>query len=299
MGLPDEPAGRVLVGDLAGRRGLQPHLVLERRADDAVAPPRASVLAGNELRHEEHRDAFDAGRRVGQPRQHQVDDVVGQVVLAGRDEDLAARDQVAAVCRRGRPGADQGEVGAALRFGQAHGAGPLARHHLRQVAPLQLLGAVPEDGLDGPVRQARIEAERQVRRAHHLLDELVDAFRQALAAVLRLGREARPAGPAVEVIGLAEALGGAHDAVLEAAALQISARVDRQDHLGRDLGGLLQHAVDDVGRERVGEGRELSKPVEPVQLVQHEAHVAEGSVVELHVDLGTTLLPFGREKTAR
>ena len=38
------------------------------------------------------------GRRVGRAGQHEVDDVVGQVVLAEGDEDLRAGDAVA--CRR-------------------------------------------------------------------------------------------------------------------------------------------------------------------------------------------------------
>jgi hypothetical protein len=49
------------------------------------------------LGHDEQADALDAGRRVGQACQHQVDDVAGQVVLAGADEDLAAGDTVGAV----------------------------------------------------------------------------------------------------------------------------------------------------------------------------------------------------------
>src|SRR5205823_1530361 len=36
------------------------------------------------------------GRRVGQPGQHEVDDVLGQVMLAARDEDLGAVEPVAA-----------------------------------------------------------------------------------------------------------------------------------------------------------------------------------------------------------
>ena len=80
------------------------------------------------------------GGRVGQPRQHQVHDVLGQVVLAGRDEDLGAGD--ACSCRRSaghRLGAQHAEVGAAMRLGQAHGARPGAVDQLRQVGSLQLL----------------------------------------------------------------------------------------------------------------------------------------------------------------
>ena len=40
---------------------------------------------------------LDAGRRALDAREHEMDDVLGEVVLAGRDEDLGAGDLVAAV----------------------------------------------------------------------------------------------------------------------------------------------------------------------------------------------------------
>ena len=58
---------------------------------DGVALAERAVGVDHELGHDEQRDALAAGRRVGQARQHQVDDVLGQVVLAGGDEDLLAR----------------------------------------------------------------------------------------------------------------------------------------------------------------------------------------------------------------
>ena len=67
-----------------------------------------------------------AGRRAFDAGQHQMDDVLGQIVLAGGDPDLGAGDLVAAVGLRHGVGAHQAEIGAALRLGQVHGAGPLA-----------------------------------------------------------------------------------------------------------------------------------------------------------------------------
>ena len=66
------------------------------------------------------------GRRVGQPRQHQVDDVLRQVVLAAGDEDLAAGDAQAAVGLRHGARAHQAQVAAGMRLGQAHRRQPLA-----------------------------------------------------------------------------------------------------------------------------------------------------------------------------
>jgi hypothetical protein len=74
---------------------------------------------------------------IRQLGQHQVDDVLGQVVLAAGDEDLGAADLVAAIGLGLGLGADDAQVGAGMRLGQAHGTGPDAGVHVRQVGGLQ------------------------------------------------------------------------------------------------------------------------------------------------------------------
>ncbi len=78
----------------AGGRGLDPHLVLDGAAVHRVACAERAVVADQELRHQEQRDAARTGRRVGQLGQHQVDDVLGEVLLAAGDEDLRPADPV-------------------------------------------------------------------------------------------------------------------------------------------------------------------------------------------------------------
>ena len=65
----------------------------------ALAEREPSSLTRN-LGTTEQRDALDALRRRGRARQHQVDDVVGEVVLAEADEDLLALDPVVIALRR-------------------------------------------------------------------------------------------------------------------------------------------------------------------------------------------------------
>ena len=81
-----------------GRARVDAELVLERHAAHVVARAEAAVRVHQELGHDEQRDALGARRRVGRAREHEVDDVVGVVVLAVGDEDLAAVDLVR--CRR-------------------------------------------------------------------------------------------------------------------------------------------------------------------------------------------------------
>src|SRR2546423_1737005 len=80
----------IAVDHRAGRRSMDAELVLDRVAAQVVWRTRRAVGAGQEFGYQKQRDALGAGRRVGQPRQHEMDDVVGEVVLAVGDEDLAA-----------------------------------------------------------------------------------------------------------------------------------------------------------------------------------------------------------------
>ena len=82
---PTQPAhGRDAVlaeGQLAGGGDLQAHLVLDVGDVDAVALAELAGLAVEvELRHDEQRQALGAGAGALGAGQHQVDDVLGQVV---------------------------------------------------------------------------------------------------------------------------------------------------------------------------------------------------------------------------
>ena len=92
--LADAPADRVPIGEHAGRRGVDAELVFEAEGADIVARASAALLVGQKFRHQEQRDAVTAGRRGGGARQHSVDDVRRQVVVAIGDEDLLSGDPV-------------------------------------------------------------------------------------------------------------------------------------------------------------------------------------------------------------
>ena len=79
--------------------------------------------------------------RVGQARQHEMQDVLGEVVLAGGDEDLGAGDRVAAVGLRLGLGAQQAEIGAACGSVRHIVPDPGAVDELGQIALLQLVAS--------------------------------------------------------------------------------------------------------------------------------------------------------------
>ena len=135
VGLADEPAVTIAVlseVERDARDTAPPHLVERARAVHVVGHQLAALEAL--LRDREERDALDAEGRAIDPGEREVHDVLGQVLIAARDEDLVAPDQVVPVGRRGRARLHVREAAAGLGLGEGHRARPLAavhaRHHL-------------------------------------------------------------------------------------------------------------------------------------------------------------------------
>ena len=251
MFLAHEEAGGaalVAVDHGAGRRGMDAELVLERVRAQVVAFAERSVLVRQEFRHQEQRDAPVAGRRVGEPRQHEMHDVVGQIVLAVGDEDLLPGDPVGAIGALG-PGAQERKVGAGLRLGELHGAHPFAGHELAQIAALEVAGAVHGERVDRGHGQHRADAEGHGSRVPHLDAGGVERVRQRLAAPFGGRGEAVPAGRRPGAIGLLPAGRRGHRAVLERRAVAVADGVQRRDDVGCEPAGLREHRVDDVFAE--------------------------------------------------
>src|SRR5262249_60771722 len=99
---------------------LDAELVLDRPRDDVVRLAEAAVLVHPDLRHDEERQALGSGRRTVDARQDEVDDVLGEVVVAGRDPALRAVDGIDGALDLLRPGLRRADVGAGLRLGEAH-----------------------------------------------------------------------------------------------------------------------------------------------------------------------------------
>src|SRR3546814_3912770 len=98
--------------------------------------------------------------------------------------DVCASDLIA-VALSDRSGADRAEIGARLRLGQVHRAGPPALDERRQIdAPLRV-AAVSLEQLDGALGQQRAERKGHVGRVPHLLQRDRHRPGQTLAAMLR------------------------------------------------------------------------------------------------------------------
>jgi hypothetical protein len=283
--LADEVArGTALVAVREHARGarVDAELVLERDDVHVVARPERAVLVDEELGHDEERDALHAFRRVRRACEHEVDDVLGVVVLAERDEDLLSEQPVGAVALRHGARAHRREVGARLRLRQVHRARPRARDHLRQERVLELLRTAKLDRLDRALREQRAQVEREIGGMPHLLDRARDELRQPLPAVFAaLGEPVPPVLAELEV-GVLEALRRPDGAVgLQHRALAVAGHVERIQDVGRELGGLLEDRGYGVGRRilEAGKARDLGQAA---QLVHHERHFGERRVVCAH-----------------
>ena len=212
-----------------------------------------------------------------------MDDVVGEVVLAERDEDLLPEELVGAVALRHGARAHRGEIGARLRLGQVHRARPCAgRPSTAGTSPC--CSGVPHklDCFDRALRQQRTQVERHVRRMPHLLDWRRDELRQALAAVLHRLRESVPPVLRELPVGGLEPGRRLDRAVgQQLRSLAIACRIERVEHFGRKPGGLFEDRRHRVGR-RVLEPGQRGHLAQSGKVVQHELHFGQRGVIGAH-----------------
>ena len=280
--LTQQPAGGAVVVHHAGGVAVDAHLLFERAAGDRVARADRAVGVRQHLGHDEQRNSLGALGRAFDAREHEVDDVGGEVVLAGGNEDLGAGDLVAAVGLLRRLAAQQPQVRAAMRLGQVHGAGPLAGDHLRQIARLQLGRAVRDQRRDRALRQPRIHGEGQVRRGQEFVDDLGEDHRQALAAELGRRRDADPATLDQLLERVAKTLRRGHPAVgVTRAAFLVARAIERGEHLFAELGGLGEDRRDDVGGG-VGKAGKIRIAFDVEYIAQQELHVVNRCLVGRH-----------------
>lgn len=168
---------------------------------------------------------------------------------------------------------------------QAHGARPAALHQFGQIDPLLLRRAVMAQRICCTVRQAGIHAPGEVGCTDHFRQQHRQRRRQALATMLGLCGQPGPAAIDVLTIGVTKAVGGLYIAVLQTAALLVSALIQRQQHFTRKARSLVQNGRHHVWRNVVASGQAgvMSRIVE--QLIHHEAHVAQRCLIIWHGSL--------------
>ena len=208
-------------------------------------------------------------------------------MLAGADENFVAGDGVAAINMRFRFGAQHAEISAAMRLGQAHGAGPLPGGDFGQVDRLLLGRAVRMQAFVRAVRQAGIHRPRLIAGIPEFVAGLIDHQRQPLAAVIDVAGQRCPTAFNKLLVGRFKP-GGGGDGVgddVQGATFKVAGLVERKQHLGRKFAAFLKDGHDggDVGIRVRRQRRQLGWNIK--QFLHHKTHVAQGWGVGWHGDV--------------
>ena len=211
--LADEPAlggDAVLTeGDLTGGRRLDAHLVFDVGDEDAVAFAQfAGLVVEVELGDEEQRQSLGAGAGALGTGEHQVEDVLGHVLVTGGDEALHAVDVPGAVGLLDGLGAAGADVGTGVGLGEDHGGAPAALG--ADGGPLLLLvgGLIEEDV--GKAGTGCVHVERRVGAEDHFTEGPEQGARGGQAVEFFVQSDLVPACFDVGGVGLLEAFGDGH-----------------------------------------------------------------------------------------
>jgi hypothetical protein len=209
-------------------------------------------------------------------------DVRRQIVLAGGYEYLGAGDLVAAVRLRRRARAHQAEIGAALRLGEIHRAGPFAADQPGQVQRLLFRRRMGEQRRNRALGQAGIHREGHVGGADEFADRLRDHRRQTLTAEFRRRRKAEPAAFRELLVGGLESGRRRHAAVgVAAAAFLVADTIERGEDVFAEFRRFAEHGFDQIGRG-FGETGQIVVAIDMEHVAQQEHDVVNRSFVARH-----------------
>ena len=159
-----------------------------------------------------------------------------------------------------RAGLHQAQIGAAAGLGQAHRARPFAGDHLGNDVLLHPRRTRRDQRAVGgaPVRPGYI-AKDWLADVRHLGDGHGDERAAGSRRRIRSARRARSSrASAIGLVGFLEALGRAHDAVLEMAAFLVAGLVEGLQHLLAELRGVASRMSSISVRRQVGELRQVA-----------------------------------------
>ncbi len=261
-------------------------LVVQAGERDVVALAGEPAFGVDQLlRHDEERDAPRAGNELavgaGNLREHEVDDVLGELVIAVRDPHLVAAQPIARAERLGLEvaavghgtGRDVRQARTGLRLGQAH----RSREASVELVPcehrLLQLGAVHHQQVRVAAGQHPATADADAALREERIGGHFDHAGQLHAAdvvVLRRGEHARPGiGARGGVAGLRQA----DRLAVEPGFLGVGEAVERDELLGRQLLAHVEHRLEGLAR-MVGEARPLGERLDREPVVKQKVECA-------------------------
>ena len=205
-------------------------------------------------------------------------------MLTRADENLLPCQFVAAIGLRFGFGAQHAQVGTAMGFCEAHGAGPFTAGEFGQIGVFLLNRTVRRQTSVCTMRQAGVHGPCLVGRVEHFKETLIDYQRKCLTTVFLFGAEGGPACFDVFLVSLFEACRRCNfmGVSVELATFFITRNIEWENHLRCKFATLFQHRIDGVcvGFGMLGHGLQFVFQIE--QLVQHKLHVTQWRDVAWH-----------------
>ena len=129
------------------------HLVVEAGHRDIIGLTERAIRVHADLRHDEERDARHAGRRIREFGEHQVNDVLRDVLITARDPHFVAAEPIGPVALRYRAAPDVTERRADIGLGETHRTEVAALIEGRHIKSFLLCGAVRIEQIRGRLGQ--------------------------------------------------------------------------------------------------------------------------------------------------
>ena len=245
----DQLANRAaIITELQHRRraGFDAQFVLQRQGLHVIGSTQTAVFVNQEFRYDEQRNAFDAFGRIRRAREYKVHDVVGVIMVAKGDENFGTKNFIATIGLRFGTRANQCQIGAGLRLGQIHRAGPLTGNQTRDVGLFLRVATGSQHRFNRAVGEQGAQAERGIRAIDHLITRRGDQFRQVLSTHGFRVRQTLPAALHILLERGFKTRAGGDFTILEKRRLLVTHAVGRCDHVLIDFRRFIQNPRDSV-----------------------------------------------------
>ena len=197
-------------------------LMLDAGADHIVEFPKGSIVIDPVFGYEKEGDALGSLRSTFDTGKNRMDDIFGKVMLASGDENLLSGDGKCAVIIFFGGGGESPHIGTGSRFGEEHGAGPLARVHLFEKDLLLFICSKLLHKLSCAVGEPRVHHEGIVGTVEIFGCGRGDGSRHSLTSPLGILGHCKPFTLVEQFVEPLEGCGGGHLSVLQGASLLVT-----------------------------------------------------------------------------
>ena len=279
---------------------LDSHLVLNADAMHIVGCTQCAIGIDLELGHDEQADALHTLWRALYPGQHQMNDVLGHVVLTPGDEDLGTKDVERTIGQRLGTGTHRCQITASLRLGEVHGAGPLAADQLLQVNGLEFVGPGGQKRFNRTIAEQRAQGKTHVGAVGHLATHRTNRLGQSLSTIFLRMLQTLPATINELLERFLESRRCGDDAVLPAGRVFVAFPVQRRKHALVELRTLFQHRLRGVepGVFKPGNLGDLCDVGQMLDVEQHIFHGCNVAHNNLQKNKSKAMRFKGRKKRA-